>query len=243
MDAGLYAAVSGSLTAQERLDAIANNLANASTPGFKAELLVQSVDPIGGPPGPGGATNPVVATRGTLQTNFADGPIEHTGNSLDVALSGPGFLVIDTPQGERLTRRGSLAIDGSGALTTSDGMRVQGQDGGEVHVGSGPVAIDPTGLVQVHGATVGTLRLVTVGDPSTLVRENGTVFKAGREPIADAAPGTTRVMQGALEGANVSPVEGLVQLVETMRGFEAYMTAAQRLDQITSRAITDVGRV
>src|SRR5882724_3052072 len=120
MDAGMYAAVSGSLAAQQRLDAIANNLANASTPGFKAELLIQRSDEVGGRSGTVGAT-PTPITRGDLQTNFANGPVEHTGNPLDIALSGPGFLVVDGPRGERLTRRGTLAIDGDGILTTSDG--------------------------------------------------------------------------------------------------------------------------
>ena len=241
MDAGLYAAVSGSLAAQERLDAIANNLANASTPGFKAEFLVQRAEEAGTPSGPDQVPTPV--TRSALQTSFLDGPIERTGNALDVALSGPGFLVVDGPHGERLTRRGSLVVDADGVLTTSDGWRVQGQGGVEIKVGGGPVAIDPNGVVKVNGATVGTLHIVTVADTTQLVRESGTVFKAGRDAPTDVTPGTTRVIQSALEGANMSPVEGLVALIETMRGYEAYLHAAERLDQIASRSITDVGRV
>jgi flagellar basal-body rod protein FlgG len=242
MDAGLYAAVSGSLAAQQRLDAIANNLANASTPGFKAEFLVQRAEEIGTPSGRNEVPTPV--TRGALQTSFADGPIERTGNALDVALSGPGFLVVDGPQGERLTRRGALAIDGEGVLTTNDGLRVQGQGGTEIKVGGGPVTIDPNGVVKVNGATAGTLRIVTVADTAQLVRESGTVFKAGSAAPTDVTAGsTTRVVQSALEGANMSAVEGLVALIETMRGFEAYLHAAERLDQIASRSITDVGKV
>lgn len=242
MNAGMYAAVSGSLAAQQRLDAIANNLANASTPGFKAELLVQRAEEIGTRTADVGAS-PTPVTRGTLQTNFADGPIERTGNPLDVALTGPGFLVVDGPHGERLTRRGNLAVDADGALTTSDGLRVQGQGGAELHVGGGgPVSIDENGVVKRDGATVGTVRIVTVSNPSTLIRENGTSFVAGRETPHDVEPGSTHVIQSALEGANISPVQGLVALIDTMRGFEAYLNAAQRLDQVTSHAITDVGR-
>ncbi len=246
MNAGMYAAVSGSLAAQQRLDAIANNIANASTPGFKAELLVQRTDELGGTAGPGGATPgtvPMPVTHGTLQTDFADGPIEHTGNTLDVALSGPGFLVVDGPHGERLTRRGALALDGDGVLTTSDGWRVQGQGGNEIRIGGGPVTITPNGTVTAHGATVGTLRIVTVDKPAALVRESGTVFAPGPERLTDVEPGTTRVTQSALEGANLSPIQSLVALIDTMRGYEAYMQAAQRLDQVTAHAITDVARV
>jgi flagellar basal-body rod protein FlgF len=237
----MYAAVSGSLAAQQRLDVIANNLANASTPGFKAELLVQRADEIGTRTGNVNAT-PTAITRGTLQTNFANGPIERTGNPLDVALSGSGFLVVDGPHGERLTRRGNLAIDGDGVLTTSDGLRVQGQGGGELRVGGGPVTIDDKGVVKVGDAAIGALRVVDVNDPQTLLRESGTTFAPGREAPHELDPGATQVVQSALEGANLSPVQSLVALIDTMRGFEAYLHAADRLDQMTAHAITDVGR-
>lgn len=230
MDVGTYAAVSGGITAQERLDAITNNLANASTPGFKAELLAQEALEDG-------------TTKGTLKTNFANGPIEATGNTLDVAISGPGFLVVDTPRGERLTRNGRLALDADGILTTSEGYRVQGEGGSELRVRDGRLTIDPSGAIKSGNQQVGSLRLATVASPDKLTRENGTFFAPGREKLVEVDPQATRIVQSALEGANVSPIESLVALIETMRGFEAYMQAAQKLDDMTGRAITDVGRV
>jgi flagellar basal-body rod protein FlgF len=240
MDAGIYAAVSGSLAAQVRLEAIANNLANASTPGFKAERFVQWVDPVAAEATPGVTAAPIA--RGRLETDFSQGPLEATGNALDVALSGPGFLVVETARGERLTRRGALAVDPEGYLTTGDGLRVQGE-GGDLRVGGGPLAIAPDGTVRAGAARVGALRIVTVREPGALVREGGTLFAPGGEALAEAAPGEVRVVQRALEGANVSPVESLVALIDTLRGFEAYVHAAERLDQAAARAIGDVGRV
>jgi flagellar basal body rod protein FlgG len=177
-----------------------------------------------------------------LETDFSQGPIQPTDNPLDVALAGNGFLVVDGPRGERLTRRGNLAVDPEGFLTTSDGWRVQG-DSGDLHVGDGTLVIGSDGTVRSGDLTVGKLRVVTVADPSHLVREGGTTFAAGTQSPVDVAPGAVDVRQGVLEGANVSPVENLVALVDTMRGFEAYMRAAERLDQATGRAISDVGHV
>lgn len=240
MNAGIYSAVSGSISALARLDAITNNLANASTPGFKAERLVQSAAQVGTVPSATAVSTPI--TRGTLETDFSQGPIEQTGNPLDVALSGPGFLVVDGPHGERLTRRGSLRLDAEGFLTTGDGNRVQG-DGGDLHVSGGPVAIAPDGTVRAGDASVGKLRIVTVADPAALVREGGTTFATGKQTPTDATSSNVQVIQGSLEGANLSPVENLVALIDTMRGFEAYMRAAERLDQVTGKAIADVGKV
>ena len=241
MNAGIYSAVSGSISALARLDAISNNVANASTPGFKAERFVQRAARAGSPaPPPTTVATPI--TRGHLETDFSQGAIESTGNPLDVALDGTGFMVVAGDRGERLTRRGNFQIDAEGFLATSDGMRVQGENG-DLQVGAGPVAIAPNGTVQRDGAVVGKLKLVTVKEPAHLVREGGSLFGKGNEALIDVTPDQVRVVQSALEGANVSPVESLVAMVEAMRGFEAYMHAAERLDQVTAKAISDVGRV
>jgi flagellar basal body rod protein FlgG len=241
VNSGIYSAVSGSISAMTRLDAIANNIANASTPGFKAERFVQHAAAAGSEvPPPTAVATPI--TRGHVETDFSQGEIEATGNPLDVAISGPGFLVVDGPHGERLTRRGNLSVDAEGFLATTDGLRVQG-DGGDLTIGKGPVVITADGTVRVNDAVAGKLRVVTVADPTQLLREGGTTFALGKQTPTDVAPEQVRVTQGALEAANLSPVESLVALVDTMRGFEAYMNAAQRLDQVTAKAISDVGHV
>jgi len=241
MDAGIFSAVSGSLAAQTRLDALANNLANANTAGFKAERVLQRAERAGeiAPPATAVAT-PV--TREHVETDFSQGPISKSGNPLDVALAGDGFLVVKTERGERLTRSGSLSIDSAGYLATADGNRIQGTSG-DIRIPESPVVIAADGSVRAGEQRVGQLRLVNVDDPAQLVRESGTRFAPGNQVPADAAPGSVRVVQGAIEGANLAPVEGLVALIETVRGFETYMRAAERLDQVTAKAISDVGRV
>jgi flagellar basal-body rod protein FlgF len=243
---GIYSAVSGSLSAQTKLDAIADNLANASTPGFKATLLLQRADHAGkGPVMANGVPTPI--NRGKLQTDFSQGPIQADGDPLHVALQGKGFLVVETPRGERLTRRGTLTVDASGNLATSDGMRVQG-DGGDISLAAalrsgGAVAISSDGTVRVGNTQVGKLRLVNVGDPQALAREGSGLFAPAKQALVDADPTTLSVRQGALEGANITPIQSLVALIETMRGYETYMNTTNRLDQVAAKSISDVGRV
>ncbi len=241
MDAGIFSAVSGSLAAQTRLDALANNLANANTAGFKAERVLQRAERAGeiAPP-PTAVPTPV--TREHVVTDFTQGPINESGNPLDVAIAGEGFLVVKTERGERLTRSGNLSIDSAGFLATGDGSRVQGTSG-DITIPKSPVVIGADGSVRAGDQRVGQLRIVTVEAPTQLVRESGTRFAAGAQAPTDVAPGSVQIVQGATEGANLAPVEGLVSLIETVRGFETYMRAAERLDQVTSKAINEVGRV
>ena len=239
MDAGIFSAVSGSLAAQTRLDALANNLANAGTTGFKAERVLQRAARAGEPaPRPSTVSTPI--TREWVETDFSQGALNRSGNPLDVALAGEGFLVVKTARGERLTRSGDFMIDSAGYLATGDGSRVQGTSG-DISVPKSPIVFGEDGSVRAGGQRVGQLRIVTVGDPAQLVRESGTRFAAGNQTLAEATPGSVRVVQGSTEGANLSPVEGLVALIETVRGFETYMRAAERLDQMTAKAINEVG--
>jgi flagellar basal body rod protein FlgG len=240
----VYSAVSGSLSALDRLDALTNNLANASTPGFKAQLLVQSSSH-----GKAAQRAGVVSTpfnRAELETDFSQGSIERDGSTFHLALSGPGFFVVDGEGGERLTRRGSFNLDAQGFLVTSEGLRVQG-DGGDLQLGDaaqdGPIEIGNDGTIQVGLNRLGKVRVATVADPQQLDRAGSSSFTPGGQNVVDAPEGSYAVRQGALESANASPVQNLVALIETMRGFEAYMTATTRLDQVNERAISDVARV
>src|SRR5690349_588276 len=139
MDAGIFSAMSGSTAAQTRLDALANNLANASTAGFKAERVLQRAERAGDVAPPPN-TVPTPITRERVETDFAQGAISKSGNPLDVAIAGDGFFVVKTDRGERLTRGGDFILDGAGYLAASDGSRVQGTSG-DISIPAGPVAI------------------------------------------------------------------------------------------------------
>ncbi|MBM4265690.1 MAG: flagellar hook basal-body protein [Deltaproteobacteria bacterium] len=240
----IYSTASGSLSALDRLDAITHNLANASTPGFKAQLVVQGAHPIQHAQGKGPSVSTPI-NRSRVETDFSQGSIVPDGDAFHLALSGEGFFVVDGPTGERLTRRGSFSLDEQGFLVTSDGMRVQG-DGGNVALGDaatdGTIEISPDGTIQAGENRLGRVRVATVADPQSLVREGSAVFAPNGQTISDAADGTFHVRQGALESSNATPITNLVALIETMRGFEAYMTATTRIDQVNERTINDVAR-
>lgn len=245
MNPAMISAVSGGLAALSRLDAITTNLANVSTAGFKGLLHTQMSDHAGD-----AQRNRVsVGTpinRSQIIGDFSQGPLETTGSPLHVAIDGPGFFVVDTPQGERLTRRGFFAIDEEGYLVTAAGDRVQGE-GGEIEVGAagqaGELTIGKDGTIMRGDNRIGRLRIVDGGDGSQLHREPGGLYRPAGIDLLPAAEGTYALQQGATEGSNVSAVEELVAMIETMRGFEAYTNAMDRVDRINERSIRDVGRV
>lgn len=245
MNHAVYSAVSGSLSALDRLDALTNNLANASTPGFKAQLLVQRSAHGKSNQAPGRVATPF--NHAELQTDFSQGPIERDGATYHLAVSGKGFFVVDAGAGgQLLTRRGSFTLDQQGFLVNAENQRVQG-DGGDIQLGDaaqqGPIEVGNDGTIKQGLNNLGKVRVVTVADPQQLERASGSAFSPNGQTVTDAPDGTYDVQQGALEGTNASPVTNLVALIETMRGFETYMTATQRLDQVNDKLITDVARV
>ncbi len=246
MTPGIYTLASGGVAAQARLDAVAQNLANVGTAGYKAERIVFGVEPLLNQPPV--ALDPIAREVVPLvvgidqRRDFTQGPIVQTGGPLDVAVTGDGFFAVTTSRGERYTRQGSFALDAEGYLVTLQGDRVQG-DGGDIRLGDGRIDIADDGSIRLDDAPTGRLRLVSFGPEPRLVPEGGALWKA------EGAAGTTidaaqvSVQQGALEHANVDAVEGLVELIEVSRGYEAYTRAITRLDEIAQKAINEVGRI
>ncbi len=246
MNRGIYTVASGGVAALGRLEAAAQNLANVSTAGYKAERLVFRVKPLD--TGLPGALDPVLG-RSAAQVveaetvrDFSPGPVRLSGNPLDVAIKGGGFFAVTTPRGERYTRQGTFALDADGYLVTAHGERVQG-DGGDLRLGPGEVAIGEDGTITVDGTAAGRLKLVSFGERPPLVSEGAALYAAApgvaATPLAEA---DVHVQQGALEAANVDAVAGMVELVDVARGYESYMHALRRLDEIAERSINEVGR-
>lgn len=235
---GLYTSASGMVAHQARIDILANNLANVDTPGFKADLITidQSATPASLV-----STNAVPMTTveiGRPGMNLASGPLRTTGNPFDLAIIGPGLFVIHTPQGERFTRAGNFIRDGEGFLATSDGFRVLGSDG--------PVQVPVEGLLlDANGRVNGGVSLRIVGGETLegLVKAGANLFAPaeGVAPPSEAAEAT--VVQGHLEGSNVNVVMSMVEILATMRTYEAYQRTIQALDQTVGQAANDLGRV
>lgn len=239
MNSGLYAALSGNLTAMKRLDVLSNNLANVNTAGFKKDrmafesLLMAST-------GAANGDQPVLANN-TFFTDFSAGPVKQTGNTFDLALEGEGFFVVNTPQGPAYTRQGTFQRDSAGKLVTRDGYEVAGS--GALILNGGRVEIDAKGAVQVDGAQVGTLQVVDFPKPYALQKIGEGLFVPANPQIVPQPAATPVVRQGFLEESNVNVVMEMAQLIETNRFFETCQKVVQAYDNVAAKAANDIGKV
>lgn len=225
MDRLIYLSMAGAKANIQRQDVLANNLANASTPGFRAELHAFRAVPVQG----SGASTRVYALETTPGYDASPGVIANTGRPLDVAMRGNAWLAVQGLDGtEAYTRGGSLEVGSDGTLLTRNGLPVMG-DGGPIQVpANSEVSVAADGTVSARGANgrntaVGRLKLVTPEAP--LNRGADGLFRAADGDLpADA---TARLQDGALEGSNVSPVETMVAMISAARQFEAQMRMLQ----------------
>jgi len=239
MDRLIYLAMAGAKATMQRQETLANNLANASTTGFRAEMAAFRAVPVEG----SGARTRVYALDSTIGYDATPGQIAATGRNLDVAMRGGAWLAVQARDGtEAYTRGGSLDIDAQGTLVTTAGLTVLG-DGGPIQVPRDTqVAIAADGTVsaidaQGRSSSIGRLKLVTPEAP--LVRGGDGLFRgSGGDLDADAS---ARVQDGALEGSNVSTVETMVQMIAAARQFEAQMrslTTAEGNDKTASQLLS-----
>lgn len=245
MNSGMYAAVSGSLTAMHRLDMISNNLANINTPGYKKDkmsfegLLAGSANP---PAVPQGQTADPILQKENVYIDHAAGPVSQSGNPLDLALDGDGFFAVTTPEGTAYTRQGNFRTSADGTLVTVDGFAVQGAGGAAVRIQGSRVEIDAKGGVIVDGTPSGAISIVDFEKPVALTKIGNALFVPAN-PETTPLPGTAQVQQGYLEGSNVESISEMVQLIETNRYFEACSKVIKGFDDIAAKAANDLGRV
>ena len=225
MDRMIFLSMSGAKATMQRQDTLANNLANVSTPGFRAELQAFRAVPVEG----SGASTRVFSLETTTGYDASAGPITATGRNLDVAVRGNSWLTVQALDGtQAYTRGGSLEVSSDGTLTTRSGLPVMG-DGGPLQVPpNSAVSIGADGTVSARGTdgknnAIGKLKLVT--PEARLQRGTDGLFRAtdGDLPADD----TARVQDSALEGSNVSAVESMVAMIAAARQFEAQMRMIQ----------------
>jgi flagellar basal-body rod protein FlgG len=238
MERGLYIAASGMVAEQMRQDQIANDLANASTTGYK-RVRVGFRDLLYSAQGGGGSGPTVAAGAGAAASIFGrshgQGALQDTGQPLDLAIQGPGYLQVKRPDGSlALTRDGSLRLDADGRLTTQDGLIVQPQI--TVPRGTTPdhLSIAADGTVRVGaGRALGRIQLVDVPAADGLQPLGGNLFAAVAASGKPSAVGAaTTLRQGALEGSNVDVGDAMVDMIDAQRGFQLASKAIQMQDQM-----------
>jgi flagellar basal-body rod protein FlgF len=260
---GIYVATSGAMAQLRNLEVLANNLANARTTGFKADRLTFQeqlaierdttrttyLNPPGGEAGPGLlARSPQVEVDKhfvTTRDDIADvssGAIRRTDNPLDVAITGNGFLRIETPLGERLTRSGQLVIDGDGALRTNAGHRVLSDSGGPIFLPPDEIpTIEADGSIYTsYGATV-RLGIATVDLAAGIEKDPQGFFLPPADGDAPALPQTS-VLSGHLEESNASPVRTMMDLIRVQRSFGALQKVITTSGDMDKAANSIIGR-
>lgn len=228
MERGLYIAASGMLSEQVRQDLISHDLANASTPGYKAdrvttqsfgELLVQNA---------GGTTVGALGAGARIESQTTDvtpGPLRTTGEPLDFAVEGEGFFAVRGAGATRYTRDGQFQVSSKGTLVTATGDEVLGPNGQPVRVGAdGTVAASALGVTRLDGAR----------------REGDNLFTG----TARGAGGRAGIVRGgALEGSAVDPITTMVDMLGSLRAFEAGQRVITTIDATLAKATNQVGSV
>lgn len=257
MNYGLYLSASGVLTNMHRQDVIANNLANASTVGFKRDLaaftqrLPESQED---PTDPSLAHDLLDRLGGGMfvrpsETDLRPGQLELTGNDLDLALAGRGFFAVRAEhhgeQVTQLTRDGRLTLDTAGRLITTVGANpVLDRAGQPIRLDpTAPVHVDEAGAIHQRGAAVAQLKLVDVADAQTLEHRGNGLYSAPAAAIEADRQAPARVRQGAVEGANVQPVQEMVSMIEANRAISQNATLIRYHDRIMDHAVNTLGRI
>ena len=232
---GLYTAAAGMAAQQQRMDNLANDVANVNTPGYK-HVRTGFRDLVYGQAGRGAATTVTAGAGAAAQTigrSFQQGSLQQTGQPLDVALQGPGFLQVRTPQGQlALTRDGSLKVDQNGQLVTSTGAQVVPPVRFPAGTNLQTVSIAADGTITSNSQRIGQLQVVNVGAPQALTPVGDNLFVANAQSGAPRQSAATTFAGGYLESSNVELSDAMVDMMDSQRAYELASKAIRQQDEM-----------
>lgn len=248
---GIYTSASGMRAEMFRQEVVANNMANATTPGFKRDFALIQCYPqmelfeTRTAPVPQVRLGPISSgvVIGGEYSDLSAGMLQPTGRNLDIALAEPGtYIAVSRGSSTVFLRTASLRVNSSGYLATSSGELVQNPAGSPIHVGrEAEVQIDEYGNVRVGQGSSTQLRLVRFSNPAGLQKvEGGAVVETASS--GPPVPAQTKVLTGYLESANTSPVKEMVELIAVMRAYEANQRAIHAQDETLDKAVNELGR-
>ncbi|MGI4854672.1 MAG: flagellar basal-body rod protein FlgF [Janthinobacterium lividum] len=244
MNSGIYAACAGLMTRMQSLDNIASNVANSSSTGFRGQTasfgttLAQAAHH-----GPMSTLNQTANSFSQMTGTKLDqtqGVMTRTDNDLDVAVQGPGYFKVKTANGTAYTRNGNFQLDSTGKLITASGDAVLG-DSGAIMLGKGPVSISADGTITQNDAIAGKLTMVDF-KPGTELQQRGIAYYTAPPNTEQPAVGAT-VRQGSLEGSNVSPIDGMVQLISAQRAAESMRHVLTMIDTDMNKTAVELAHV
>lgn len=244
MDRIVYTAGSGASRTLEHQAIVSNNMANASTAGFRAQLAQYRSVPVVGD----GLPTRVGTVALTPGADFTVGPMQSTGRAMDIAVQGDGWLSVFTPEGEAFTRAGNLHVGVDGILKNAQGMALMSEDNQPIAVpDNAQLSFGADGTITALGAgdepnavaLLGRLKLVNP-DPQAISRGDDGLFRLqapeGGQPALAAMDPNVRITDGTLEGSNVNPMEAMVAMINNGRRFEMQMKVIQHANSNAERA-------
>lgn len=245
---GIYSAASGMMAIEHQKSVLANNMANVNTTGFKEDkgvieafpqMLINRIDRRGVRPLGVMGTGSQYAYN---YINFLDGPIRKTENPLDLALVGPGFFVVETPEGIRYTRDGNFTLNGDRQLVDFNGNYILGEEG-PITLDVENFLFDAAGYLRSNGENLDRIQLVAFPEPGALRKVGSNYY----EPVVEAGepffPEETQVMAGFLEGSNVNIINTMTEMIAAVRLYETQMKAVQAQDETLEKTVNQVGNV
>ena len=239
MNTAIYVGLSRQTTLQRALSVVANNIANASTPGFKLEsAMVQEEKAT-----PRGADGPISYVLDTgIVRDFGQGALSTTGAPLDVAIDGDAFFAIQTQAGTRYTRDGRFTLDAQNRLVTQDGDPVLGAGGQPITLNptAGEPSINQDGSIRQGALTSGRIEVVRFADVSVLSKEGANNFSAPQGAAPTPAP-DARLHQGMVEASNVNTVLEITNLIEISRAYERVAKMMDQAGDLSNRCIERLG--
>jgi flagellar basal-body rod protein FlgG len=254
MSSGLYTAVCGHIMQGRRLEILSNNLANVNTAGFKEDR------PHFGAIHPAPETTALTGQADArmflfsremsmsypalsgIDTDFSAGEIRQTGNNLDVAINGPGFIAVNTPGGELYTRTGNFSLNSKRELVTQSGYPVKGKEKNIIIEGN-EIAIDRDGNITVDGQQVDALKVVDFEDYSGLVKVGDNFFENVKGTANERKADGCDIQQQYLELSNIDIVGEMVNMIDVARICESYQKVIRALDEIDEQATREVAAV
>lgn len=229
---GIYKTLTGKYVTERRIEMVANNIANALTPGYKSSrpLLNTAKDNVVRGSGSLDGNNQVNSLSSYI--NFIDAPLVETGNKLDLGIEGDGFFVISVDGKNMYTTNGQFAINKEKKLVTLDGYPVMG-DGGEISLDGNDIRVENDGTIFVDKSQVDKIKVVTFEDKSHLKNYGGSMFINAKEDSPEITPEKYTVKQGFYEASNVDVMKEMIEMMSALRAYESY----NRVDQFFSDMI------
>ncbi|SFB05425.1 flagellar basal-body rod protein FlgF [Poseidonocella pacifica] len=237
MENAVYATLTRQTGLLREMNLIANNIANVGTSGFRQEGMIFSEYVMSSDEGPSLS----MANGNARALSFEQGTLSQTGGKFDFAIEGDAFFLIDTPNGERLTRAGAFLPNENGDLVTPDGNRVLDAGGAPIFIppNATDLAVASDGTISADGRPIAQIGLVAPNDPGALERETGVLFiaEAGFEPAEGAS-----IVQGFVEGSNVDPILQIARMIEVQRAYEMGQKFIEKEDERVRSAIKSMIR-